>query len=69
MFTPQLDIGSNSGVGIDCEVYGPVTIVDNVMMGSKVVIYTSWHKHDRIDIPMVNQGDDEVKPGLEMMFE
>lgn len=62
VFSPELNIGNNSGIGIDCEIYGPVTIGDNVMMGPEVVIYTSGHKHDRTDIPMVNQGSSEVKP-------
>ncbi len=61
-FTPELKIGNNSGVGIDCEVYGPVTIGENVMMGPEVVIYTSGHKHDRLDIPMIEQGRSETYP-------
>ena len=61
-FTPLLKIGDNSGVGIDCEIYGPVTIGANVMMGPEVIIYTSGHKHDRTDIPMVEQGSDETRP-------
>ena len=61
-FTLQLTIGDYSGMGIDCEAYGPVTIVDNVMMGPEVVIYTSGHKHDRIDIPMMEQGSSETQP-------
>lgn len=62
VFTPELSIGSNSGVGINCEVYGPVKIGNDVMMGPEVVIYTSGHKTDRIDIPMRLQGGTEVKP-------
>ena len=62
VFTPELKIGSNSGIGIDCEVYGPVTIGDNVMMGPEVVIYTSGHRHDRTDIPMMDQGSSETRP-------
>ena len=62
VFTPELEIGNNSGIGIDCEVYGPVTIGDNVMMGPEVVIYTSGHKYDRIDMPMIEQGSSEAKP-------
>ena len=61
IFTPELEIGNNSGIGIDCEVYGPVTIGDNVMMGPEVVIYTSGHKHDRVDIPMMEQGSSETQ--------
>lgn len=62
VFGPQLEIGDNSGVGIDSEVYGPVKIGQNVMMGPEVVIYTSGHRHDRTDITMIEQGDDVVKP-------
>ena len=62
VFGPQLEIGDNSGVGINCELYGPVTIGDYVMMGPEVVIYTSGHRHDRTDIPMGEQGSNEAKP-------
>ena len=58
-FTPGLSIGDNSGVGIRCEVNGPVTIGANVMMGPEVVIYTQTHKYDRTDIPMCEQGSTE----------
>lgn len=61
VFTPELEIGNNSGIGIDCEVYGPVTIGDNVMMGPEVVIYTSGHRHDRTDITIIEQGFEEPK--------
>lgn len=61
VFTPGIEIGNNSGIGIDCEVYGPVTIGDNVMMDPEVVIYTSSHRHDRIDITMIEQGFEEPR--------
>jgi len=61
-FTPGLEIGDNSGIGINSEVYGPVKIGRDVMMGPEVVIYTSGHKHDRTDIPMIAQGSDEARP-------
>lgn len=61
-FGPQLEIGDHSGIGINCEVYGPVKIGRDVMMGPEVVVYTSGHKHDRVDIPMREQGSDEVRP-------
>jgi len=47
---------------INSEVYGPVKIGRDVMMGPEVVIYTSGHKHDRTDIPMIAQGSDEARP-------
>lgn len=61
-FTPELSIGDRSGVGIDCEIYGPVTIGKDVMMGPECIIYTSGHNHDRTDIPMMDQGSSEIKP-------
>ncbi len=61
-FGPALKIGDNSGVGINCEIYGDVTIGENVMMGPEVVIYTNGHRHDRVDVPMIEQGDDREQP-------
>ena len=54
----QIEIGDNSGIGINCRVSGPVIIGDNVMMGPDVVILTKRHKFDRVDIPMLEQGFD-----------
>lgn len=62
VFTPDLFIGNNSGIGINFEVYGPVTIGNDVMMGPEVIIYTNAHCHDRIDIPMRDQGFSEALP-------
>ena len=62
VFGPGVSLGDNSGIGIDCELYGPVTIGKNVMMGPEVVIYTSGHKFDRTDIPMMQQGPTEKEP-------
>lgn len=61
-FGPQLRIGNNSGVGIDCEIYGPVQIGENVMMGPEVIIYTNGHSFSRIDIPIIQQGSTEIEP-------
>ena len=61
-FSPDLSIGDNSGVGIRCEVYGPVTIGNDVMMGPDVVVYTSGHRFDRVDITMIEQGYAEPRP-------
>lgn len=61
-FTPGLILGDRSGIGIDCEIYGPVTIGRDVMMGPEVVIYTSGHNFGRTDIPMIEQGSTFPKP-------
>ena len=55
-FTPQLEIGHGSGVGIHCEINGDVTIGENVMMGPEVVIYTSNHNFSDIDKPICAKG-------------
>ena len=60
-FTPGLSIGNNSGVGIDCELYGKISIGNDVMMGPEVVIYTTGHKHDSVDVPMRLQGNEEPR--------
>lgn len=61
-FTPEVSLGDYSGIGVACEIYGPVTIGNNVMMGPECVIYTNGHRHDRTDIPMIEQGLTEVEP-------
>ena len=62
IFDPEVSVGNNSGIGIKCELYGPVSIGDNVMMGPEVIIYTSGHRHDRTDITMIEQGSTDPEP-------
>ena len=52
----QIEIGDNSGIGVNCQVCGPVKIGNDVMMGEDVIILTQNHKFDRLDIPMRQQG-------------
>lgn len=49
-------IGDNSGIGVNCDVRGPLIIGANVMMGPDVRIMTSNHNTSRTDIPMAQQG-------------
>lgn len=51
-----LTIGDNSGIGVNCNIRGPASIGDNVMMGPDVVFLSHNHVADRTDIPMVQQG-------------
>ena len=60
-FTPELSIGNDSGVGINCEIFGQVNIGNDVMMGPEVIIYTSGHNFNNCDIPMRLQGGTDVK--------
>lgn len=62
LFSSELRIGNNSGIGRNCRLYGPISIGDYVMMGQECVMETANHSHDRIDIPMALQGYEEVCP-------
>ncbi|HHV30237.1 acyltransferase [Acetivibrio mesophilus] len=53
----DIEIGNNSGLGLNCRVNGPLKIGDDVMIGPDVMIFTQNHKHDRLDIPMRLQTD------------
>ncbi len=51
-----IKIGDNSGIGVRCSIRGPLVIGNNVMMGPEVIIITSNHSFNRIDVPMNLQG-------------
>ena len=61
VFGRSITIGNNSGVGINCIIQGKVTIHDNVIMGPEVYIYTRNHRHDMLNIPMIQQGFEEER--------
>lgn len=55
-FNPELEIGDRSGVGVNCRLSGHIVIGNDVMMGPNCIMRTYSHAHDRIDIPMNQQG-------------
>lgn len=55
-FNPELEIGDRSGVGVNCRLSGHIVIGNDVMMGPNCIMRTYSHAHDRIDIPMDQQG-------------
>ena len=57
--TSKLHLGDNSGIGDGCYIQGKVIIGSNVMMGPEVAIIATNHKHDRVDIPMNQQGQED----------
>ncbi len=61
-FHRDLVLGDYSGIGIKCRIYGPVKLGRYVMMGPEVVIHTQNHRHDRVDVPMCQQGHEERRP-------
>lgn len=62
VFDENVSIGNNSGIGVNCQLLGPINIGNNVMMGPEVIIYTRNHRFDQIDIPMNLQGFQDYKP-------
>ena len=53
VFGEEFEIGDNSTVGFRSDLYGPVKIGRDVMLGPEVAIYTHNHRHDETDIPMI----------------
>lgn len=53
----ELEIGDNVWIGNNCFLCGNVTIGNNVMIGPNVSIPGAEHNHQRIDIPMCQQGN------------
>ena len=49
-------MGKASGLGVNCQIQRPCHIGDYVLMGPDVVILTSNHKSDRLDLPIGAQG-------------
>lgn len=62
VFSEKVSIGDNSGIGVNCELYGDVQIGKNVMMAPEVSMYSINHSISRVDIPMMFQGYDESRP-------
>jgi maltose O-acetyltransferase len=48
----DIEIGDNSGLGLNTRVTGPLKIGNDVMMGPDVMIFTQNHETGRLDIPM-----------------
>lgn len=67
MFSYNIEIGNNSGIGIDSKLYsrGGIIIGDDVMMGPEVLILTENHKHDDLTRPMREQGAESVAVVIE----
>ena len=57
----NIEIGDNSGLGINCSVPSNTIIGRDVMMAPNCRILPCNHAFDRIDIPMNQQGDTGVE--------
>ncbi|MES9906409.1 MAG: acyltransferase [Sedimenticola sp.] len=61
LFGDTIEIGDNSGIGIDSWIRAELIIGSNVMMGPQVMIYGKYHNCEKTDIPMMMQGMGEYK--------
>ena len=61
-FDYALKIGDYSGIGEHSELYGDITIGNDVMMGTNCLIYTVNHRFDDTSVPMRKQGNQDSKP-------
>ncbi len=61
IFNPNVEIGNNSGIGIDCQLNGKVIIGNNVLMGPECIFYTKNHKFKDPNINIIDQGYTEEK--------
>lgn len=53
----ELEIGDNSGLGVNCSVPSNIKIGNDVMMGPEVYILPDiMHCFDKVDVPMWRQG-------------
>lgn len=55
-------LGARSGIGIDADLHGTITIGDDVMMGPRCTIFSRNHRTDDTSRPMNAQGFEQDKP-------
>lgn len=60
-FSSRVELGDNSGIGINATIHGKTKIGKNVMMGPECIIYTRNHAFNDVTIPMCLQGFQEEK--------
>ena len=57
----EIEIGDNSGIGVNAFIPNDTKIGKNVMMGPNCYILKNNHNFDRLDVPMTEQGLAERK--------
>ncbi len=62
VFSSKIELGNNSGIGVNASISGACVIGDDVMMGPDCIIYTWNHKTDDLTKPMRGQGFQEERP-------
>ena len=61
-FSSSVELGDNSDIGSKAKLNGKVIIGNDVIMGPEVIVYTSNHAFDRLDIAIKYQGNTEIRP-------
>lgn len=59
-----VEIGDDSGIGVDAYIIGPVTIGSNVMMGPRCMLIALDHEVGCVEAPMIAQGVRIAKPPI-----
>ncbi|QFG69777.1 acyltransferase [Ornithinimicrobium pratense] len=58
----MISLGDRSGLGVDADIHGPVSIGNDVMMGPRCTILTRNHHIGDVTRPMSTQGFGEYEP-------
>lgn len=58
----SVEIGDRSQIGENAKIASDTVIGNHVMMGLEVLILSTVHRTDRLDIPMILQGYEPARP-------
>ena len=61
IFSDELSIGDNSGIGINARLQGKVIVGNNVLMGMDCMIFTTNHRYENKSVLIRNQGNSVEK--------
>ena len=60
----EIDVGNNSGIGLNAYILGPLIVGSNVMMGPGCTLLGTNHNFQRTDVPMITQGNRPSAPPI-----
>jgi len=58
----KIEIGDNSGIGVNAHIPNEMIIGNNVLMGPDVIIYPSSHRYEKRGQTIREQGYEDTKP-------
>ena len=64
-----IELGDNSGIGINCHIHPNTKIGRDVMMGPNCYMLDSTHRFDRTDVSMLEQGLKTVEERCQVVIE